>query len=226
MDPEDTVNYIVLPSTNVLEVAHTTIDSISHSECVSLPTQLPEKEDLTQIGPTPVQNSHSSTADAEHDLYFELSKIRKCNGLKFLHYNTQSLLPKIDELRHLVQVTGFQCISINETFLDCTIFDSEIEISDMSVFRNDRNRHGGGTALFVSNYLKPKSISNITIKTESTWVHISIKGHEYIVGSLYRPPQSTVDYLEDINDDLDSISSLGKDLVLLGDFNLNCYASG
>ena len=65
----------------------------------------------------------------------------------------------------------------------------------MSVFRNDRNRHGGGTALFVSNYLKPKSISNIIIKTESTWVHISIKGHEYIVGSLYRSPQSTVDYL-------------------------------
>ena len=149
MDPEDTVNYIVLPSTNVLEVAHTTIDSTSHSECVSLPTQLPEKDDLTQIGPTSVQNSHSSTVDAEHDLYFELSKIRKCNGLKFLHYNTQSLLPKIDELRHLVQVTGFQCISINETFLDCTIFDSEIEISDMSVFRNDRNRHGGGTALLI-----------------------------------------------------------------------------
>ena len=98
-------------------------------------------------------------------------------------YHTQSLLRKIDELKHLVQVTGFQCISINETFLDCTIYDSEIEISDMSVFRNDQNRHGGGTALFVSNYLKPKSISNITIKTESTWVH-SIKGHEYIVGSL------------------------------------------
>ena len=74
-------------------------------------------------------------------------------------------------------------------------------MSDMSVFRNNRNRHGAGTAPFVSNYLKPKSISNMTIKTESTWVHISIKGHEYIGGSLYRPPQSTVDYLMDINDD-------------------------
>ena len=52
-----------LDSTNVLEVDHTTIDSISHSECVSLPTQLPEKDDLTHIGPTPVQNFHSSTVE-------------------------------------------------------------------------------------------------------------------------------------------------------------------
>ena len=55
--------------------------------------------------------------------------------LKILHYNIQSLLPKIDELRYIVKKANFDCISLNETFLDTSVSDNELKIEGMFSFQ-------------------------------------------------------------------------------------------
>ena len=65
-------------------------------------------------------------------------------GLHCIHLNAPSFLPKIHELRHIVQKTSASIIGITESWLDSTISDSEINIPGYIVVRQDRNREGGG----------------------------------------------------------------------------------
>ena len=61
-------------------------------------------------------------------------------GLHFVHLNIRSLLPKVDELRLLARNTRAACICITETWLNGTVYDSEIKIDNYVVRRQDRNR--------------------------------------------------------------------------------------
>ena len=47
-------------------------------------------------------------------------------------------------------------LAINETRLDDTINDSEIEISNYTLTRRDRSRHGGSVAIYVRNPIQFK----------------------------------------------------------------------
>ena len=49
-------------------------------------------------------------------------------GLHFIHLNINSLLPKIDELREIVNLSNPMIIGITETKLDYLIGDSESSI--------------------------------------------------------------------------------------------------
>ena len=89
-------------------------------------------------------------------------------GLHFLHLHINSLLPKIDELRHIARLTNAAVIGISESKLDDSVSTSEIQIDDYDLLRCDRNRHGGGVACYIRNDFSynvksyfPKEIENI-----------------------------------------------------------------
>ena len=50
----------------------------------------------------------------------------KSTCLNILYYNARSLLPRMDELRALVDIQQPQIVSIVETWLSCEISDNEI----------------------------------------------------------------------------------------------------
>ena len=81
---------------------------------------------------------------------FKFFKYKK--GLKCLHINARSMISKIDELRFIVNELKIDCLALSEIWLGSCIANHEINIPHMYLFRNDRNRNGGGTALYV----KPK----------------------------------------------------------------------
>ena len=54
-----------------------------------------------------------------------------------------SLLPKIDELRHIAR------FGIFESELDDLMYTSEIQIDEYDLLHCDRNRHGGGEACYI-----------------------------------------------------------------------------
>ena len=67
----------------------------------------------------------------------------------------RSLLPKMDEVRHCLSgKIPPAIIAFTETWLDDTIVDGEIAVQCYSVYRKDRNRHGGGIAVYVVDRLK------------------------------------------------------------------------
>ena len=85
-------------------------------------------------------------------------------------------------------------VSISETKIDSMIEDSVIEIEDYVVERSDRNKHGGGVAMYIH-----KSIDNCLRKDllrsdiESISIQVKLGNYKpFIVTSLYRPPGKTV----------------------------------
>ena len=67
-------------------------------------------------------------------------------GLHFLHLNSNSLLPKIGELRHMSRLTIAAVIGISKSKLDDSMPISKIQIDEHDLLRCDRNRYGGGVA--------------------------------------------------------------------------------
>ena len=53
----------------------------------------------------------------------------------FLHININSLLPKIDEMRHVANITNVSIIGKSETKLDEIILSSELEVDGYVLVR-------------------------------------------------------------------------------------------
>ena len=70
-----------------------------------------------------------------------------------MHLNINSLLPKIDELRHMARLSNAAVIRISESKLDKSITNSEILIDNYDLLHCDRNRNGGGAAWYKRNDL-------------------------------------------------------------------------
>ena len=71
----------------------------------------------------------------------------------FLHLSVNSLLPKIDELRHLARLTNAAVIRISKSKLNDSMLTSEIQIVGFDLLCCDRNRHGGGVAWYIRSEL-------------------------------------------------------------------------
>lgn len=72
------------------------------------------------------------------------------------HLNVRSLLSVIDDVNHMIVSEGVDVLAITETWLDEMIADSEVCPNGYNIYRNDRNRKGGGVAFIVSNRLRFK----------------------------------------------------------------------
>ena len=70
--------------------------------------------------------------------------------------NSRSLLPKIDELRALCSAYHPSVVCLTEKWLCPDVQDNELLIPNYTIVRLDRNRHGGGVAMFVNNSLSIK----------------------------------------------------------------------
>ena len=74
-------------------------------------------------------------------------------GDTFFLLNIRGLVNKMDMLRFLISNNDVDFLCLNETFCDNTISDDEVSIQGMRIERKDRNRSGGGVALYISNKL-------------------------------------------------------------------------
>ena len=97
------------------------------------------------LNPGPFHNLQS----LDHNEWY----IFKHRGLHFLHLNINSLLPKIDELRHIARLTNAAVIGIPESKLDDSVPTSEIQIDEYDLLRCGKNTQGGGVACCIRNDL-------------------------------------------------------------------------
>ena len=73
-------------------------------------------------------------------------------NLKIYHINIRSIVTKIDEV--LAEVQDFDIVGFTETHLDESINSNEIQMPDYQPpIRRDRNRHGGGIAVYVGKHI-------------------------------------------------------------------------
>ena len=118
--------------------------------------------------------------------------IFKHRGLHFLHLNINSLLPKIDELRHIARLTNAVVIGISESKLDDSVPTSEIQIDEYGLLSCDRNRHGRGVACYIRNDLSYKFKSYFPKDIENIFSELFLPNTKpTVVGTIYRPPNQT-----------------------------------
>ena len=155
--------------------------------------------------------------------------------LKLCHVNMRSLIPgdrsiKIDELYStLCMENKFDLICVTETWLDNSITDECIAIPDYQIFRKDRNRHGGGVAMYAHNSLPIRYLPQFDLNDlELVCVEVKLQSKSIIVGCCYRPPSSRAEgdvFLENFQNVLNLMFVNSPDsLFILGDFNDRCFS--
>ncbi len=91
-----------------------------------------------------------------HSISIDFDTLNSKKGLKIADLNVNSLLKHIDEIRILLY-NPFDVLAINESKIDSLISDSELYINNYSIVRFDRNRFGGGVALYIQKNIIPYS---------------------------------------------------------------------
>ena len=135
------------------------------------------------------------------------------------HINCQSLLNKIDLIA--VELGKFDIISISETWLDQTIDNSEILIPNyQEPIRLDRNRHGGGVAVYFNKQIPFVERTDLNIRNlEVLWAEIILNNKKVLLGTFYLHPR--FDDWDLVCLSIDQALQLCPNLILLGDFNQN-----
>lgn len=91
-------------------------------------------------------------------------------ALRIAHFNRNTLKNKSFEVTDLLFEHKLLILAISETHLDSSFQDSEFYVKSYNIFRNDRNRNGGGVAFYIQNHLPvkirswKKHVSNIITK--------------------------------------------------------------
>ena len=138
---------------------------------------------------------------------------------------TTSLVPKIDEFRAVCETSKPDIVCIVETWLDHNITDHEVAVQDYQLFRLDRNRHGGGIALFVHS-----SLSCHVLLTggpfELEFISLSVLSQssfcKFCICLFYRPPSSPVYIFDNLCTTLQILNPVVfRNFLLLGDFNVD-----
>ena len=88
------------------------------------------------------------SSHTRRDNFNILSRMVGGKPFSVMYFNCRSLLPKLDELTALCSANNPDIVCLVETWLSADILDTEVSIPNYSILRLDRNRHGGGVALY------------------------------------------------------------------------------
>ena len=149
------------------------------------------------------------------------------NGLKIAHLNVNSVLKHIDEIKSLLICNNIHILALNETKIDSSIFDSEVNIDNYSFLRKDRSRHGGGVAIYVHKSLHFETLNHESMNDlEVLAIKIFLKKAKPIICTTwYRPPSLSVEAFNLYEDVLIYLDSLSTDTILMGDTNCDLLAN-
>ena len=133
-------------------------------------------------------------------------------------FNARSLYNKCIELSNFASVNCPAVMFITETHLDATVDSAIFNLGIYTIFRNDRNRSGGGVAIIVKNSFQPILIS-ATPNFELVVVDITISQRKVRLICVYKSDNS-LDYLISLLNQLDSVMNCNHPIVIAGDFNM------
>ena len=139
---------------------------------------------------------------------------------KTTHLNISSI-KNVDQLRIYIHSQQFDTISINETWLDSTVADHEVDIDGYELIRKDRNRNGGGVAIYVRssiNYkvqvdLMPRELEIITVEI------LKPRAKSFLINTSYRPPHAPLDVFDEYEKCLQTMDLEDLEIISTGDFN-------
>ena len=151
-------------------------------------------------------------------------------GLNFGHLNIQGIcgkeMSKFSEIKAILSCNkNLHILGLSETKLKDHKLNSMFQIEGFQdPYRKDNDLNGdGGIIVYVRNGINAKRREDLEINNLSCiWLEISQnKGKSFLIGNMYRPPDSKIEYCDRFEDMIEHVSEEGKEIILLGDFNKN-----
>lgn len=152
----------------------------------------------------------------------------KAKGLNFGHLNVQGIcgknMCKFSEIKALLTApenSSLHIFGISETKLKPHKMSTCFTIDGFQTpFRKDNDSNGGGGIMvYVRNGINATRRSDLeTNNISCIWLEITIgKGKPFLVGNMYRPPDSRIEFNDRFESFMDIVSMEGKEIILLGD---------
>ena len=135
--------------------------------------------------------------------------------------NVNGLIRNLEELKLLLDEKGIHILAINETKLDNNIGNEIISVEGFTLRRNDRNKHGGGVAMYIKEGIKYIVRGDLPINNlEPICIEVQpLRSKPFSIASWYRPPNAPIDSFLQLERVLAYIDREGKETILLGDTN-------
>ena len=150
--------------------------------------------------------------------------IRK--GFKMGCLNINHFNPKFDEIKTLLQSENkFHFFGFVETFLNSETCTDTLLVNGYKTERKDRNlgTNGGGIVAYIKDEILHERRLDIEIGgIESMWIEIKfLHSKSILAGIFYRPPNSAQNWIDSFEIEIDRAFSEEKEVIVLGDFNIN-----
>ncbi|MES9994358.1 MAG: reverse transcriptase family protein [Candidatus Thiodiazotropha sp.] len=180
---------------------------------------------LAGVEPNPGPISEASTSSS--NLSLDLNDIDMIKDkFSVVHYNVQSISNKIDILES--ELSNFDIICLTETWLDGRTSNDTISLKEYNLYRRDRvGDNHGGICVYVKQNVHSRRRHDIELPNiECVWVEVSTHNKKILLGTFYRPPNSTQDVLSSIEDSISLAYDTNiQNILINGDFNLDILKS-
>lgn len=165
-----------------------------------------------------VKNSNTASNCSKN---LNAGETKNTRGFKIAHLNIRSLVKHIEQFRLYFHKQQFDIICLNETLLDSTIANHEVKINGYDIVRKDRNRHGGGVAIYIRNSINYK-VRDELMQDNLETITVEIckpKSKPFLINCWYRPPDTTLELFNMYEELIKKMDSENKEVILIGDFN-------
>ena len=185
-----------------------------------------EVESSTNESETICEAHEAAFDDTDKDAKTLISEYRTKNKDKVVlaTLNINSLRNKFTSLMELVS-GNIDILVIEETKIDSTFPEAQFCIPGYKKpFRKDRNAHGGGIIVYVREDIPSRELNSFKIDegVEGMFIEINLRKSKWLVLATYKPPDhSKEQYFDFIRNSLDFYSEKYKNIILMGDFNIN-----
>ena len=151
----------------------------------------------------------------------------KGKGMHIGHLNVRGIRSKFDDVNLMLQSNenDIAILGLSESKLGPNQPESAFHIPDFQVFRKDKTEGSGGLLTYVKDditCIRRYSLESPNI--ESIWLEIFPKhSKSFLVGYIYRNPNSKVSWNEDFEAHIENILDDQKETLMLGDFNKDLF---
>jgi hypothetical protein len=142
--------------------------------------------------------------------------------------NFRSLKNKLHYFKSYVKYNNVSIVLGCETWFDSTVTERLID-NNFIVYRNDRNSHGGGVLICISNAIKSTLLEDYKSDSiECVFVQMFVNSKKYLLGSLYASPRhnkmKVIEELENIFLKIED-KNIFDGIISGRDLNLNLFES-
>ena len=152
-----------------------------------------------------------------------LSSLNLSSHLSFVHFNVQSIVPKLDVLS--TELFYFDILSFSETWLNPSVSSNDLHIQSFNKpeWKDRVGDSRGGVLIYVKENIHHHRRHDLEILVlEYIWIQLSFNHKRVLFGLFYRPPNSDQLCYYSLEDSIHLAIDTGiDDIIITGDFKFN-----